>query len=92
MDINYIVQFYLFEYHIFQNCYIHNTGRANELLGDEFDIGNIIETTYYDYKNDYKCIFRNITSVIIRIRVLWSGNELLIVFFMGMQLLEKLFS
>ena len=74
-------------HNLFQNCYIHDTGRNNDLFGNAFVIGNAIETTYYDYKNDYnvidQCVFSHISSVNIGIRVFCTGNEIVNSVFYG---------
>ena len=66
---------------LFQNCYIHDTGIYRAQYGDAFDIGihHQEKTTASDHIAENNiidgCIFRNISSLPIRIREYANGNE-----------------
>ena len=66
-------------HNLFQNCYIHSTGNFDEGYGIGFDIGNPLDKIYDNYKSDYNviegCIFKNVASEHIRIRVNSTWNE-----------------
>ena len=75
-------------HNLFQNCYIHNTGKSNELFGEAFDIGRAISETFeYNYASDYNiiegCIFKDISSAHFNIRELTTGNEIVNNIFYG---------
>ena len=74
---------------LFQNCYIHNTGIHSVQYGDAFDIGihHQEKTTASDHIAENNiiegCIFRNISSLPIRIREYANGNEVVNSVFYG---------
>ena len=69
-------------HNLVQNCYIHNTGIYDGhygLYGEGIEIGNPIEHSRYNFKNDYNiiegCIFRHTSCEHINIREYNTGNE-----------------
>jgi hypothetical protein len=67
-------------HNLFQNCYIHDTGYSNNLFGIAILIGLEHNITGYNLTNEYnvieRCVIRQTTSEIIKIKEYSNNNEI----------------